>query len=92
MIRVHSPGDIVNYVIDWSVELPAGATVTASTCTPDPALTIASNNHTSTTATLTGVAVTNLAVPGTTYGILNHITNSFGEQQDQTLYLYIAGR
>lgn len=104
MIRVHSLGDIDDYIIDWSVELSPGDTVAGSTMIPgyrnvsgvwvsdSSAITVASNSFTTTSATVTGVNTTVNTVPGTTYAILNHISTTQGRQQDQTLYLYIAGR
>lgn len=104
MIRVHSLGDVDDYLIDWSVELSPGDTIAGSTMLPGyrgvnglwvtdvTTITVASNTFTTTTATVIGVGTTINTVPGTTYAILNHITTTQGRQQDQTLYLYIAGR
>lgn len=104
VIRVHSLGDVDDYLIDWSVELSPGDTLAGSTMVPgyrnvsgvwvpdSSTITITGQSNTTTTATVLGVSTTVDTVLGMTYAILNHVTTNQGRQQDQTLYLYIAGR
>jgi len=87
---IKDPDAVLDYQRDWSAWLTDAETITASTWTPDPSntdtdLTIDSDSHTATGATLwlSGGTV------GATYRITNHITTSAGRQNDSTIAWHI---
>jgi len=77
---IKDPQAVLDFVVDWSLWLATGETITASTITAPPGITVDSDTFTGTTVTywLSGGTL------NTAYNIVNHITTSAGRQDDRT--------
>ena len=85
---IKDPSAVLDFVVDWSLWLATGETITASTITASTGITLDSDTFTGTTVTywLSGGTL------NTRYTIVNHITTSAGRQDDRTDYLIIQDR
>lgn len=82
--KVKDPSARKPYLWDWAVRFP-GDTISTSTFTADPGVTIVTNTKTALTATAWIDGGTN----GTNYKIVNHVTMTSGASDDWTLVLMV---
>lgn len=82
------PSAVLDYVLDWSLWLSGGDTITAATSTPDAGITVASTAFTTTTTTswLSG------GTAGTPYSVVVHITTAAGRQDERTMVINVKER
>lgn len=84
---VKDENEVLDYVRDWSALLGED-TIATSTWTPETGITVDSNSHTDTTATVWISGGTT----GATYGVLNRITTAGGRTFDKTLRFQIRAK
>ena len=86
------PDATLDYQVDWTAWLETGETITVSTWTVDPGITVGTGgqapSHTGTAATiwLSGGTV------GTVYNATNEITTSDGRIDDRTIRITVIQR
>jgi hypothetical protein len=85
---LQDPDERVDYARDWqaSGDLVDGDTIVTSTWTPDTGITVVSDSHTDTVATVRVSGGT----AGNRYGITNHIVTASGQEFDHTLWFLIG--
>lgn len=86
-VFVKDPDETLDYVRDWSAVL-GDDTISDSTWTADTGITVDSDSHTDTAAT---VWVSGGTAPDR-YGITNRITTTGGRTLDHTLYFLIRSK
>jgi hypothetical protein len=82
---LHGPDDTIIYDFDYSDWLNQDETITDSTWTPDPGITVESDSSTETTT----AAKVSVSVTSGIHRAVNRITTSLGEQISRTLTLII---
>lgn len=85
---IKDPAAILDYSWDWSQWLQTGETITTSTITPSPGLTIQSSSFTSTVAT----AWVKGGTAGQPYTVTNEITSSGGRTANRTISIRVQTR
>ncbi len=81
------PAAVLDYAVDWSAWL-GDDTITASTWTAAAGITIDSDTHTATVATvwLSG------GTAGEKYAVVNHVTTAQGRQDERTLTIVVVNK
>ena len=85
---IKDPAAVLDYRLDWSPWLAEGETITASTMTAATGISMDSQTHDATTATvwLSGGTL------GQQYAVTNHITTSAGRQDERTFTVTLRDR
>ena len=85
---IKDPAAVLDYRVDWSDWLQQGETITDSTVTAETGVTVDSDAHDDTTATvwLSGGALQ------ANYKVTNHITTSAGRQDERTFVITVRDR
>lgn len=80
-----SPEATLDYKFDWSRWLPTGDTIATSSMTADTGLTVASDTHDTSTATvwLSG------GTDGQNYDVVNEITTAGGRTDERTMVIQV---
>lgn len=85
---IKDPAAVLDYSWDWSQWLQPSETISTSTMTASPGLTINSNSHTTTSTTVWVQGGT----AGQPYTVTNEITTSAGRTDNRTISIRVQTR